>query len=102
MLLLPFLVLAVPIMDITFSSFRRIAKGQSPFVADSEHIHHKLLHAGFSQKKTVMILTSVAIVAGALASLFMGSATIKHYIIYIIAVVIIMFLLNFAKVLTKK
>ena len=74
---------AVPIMDITFSSLRRISKGQSPFVADAEHIHHKLLHAGFSQKKTVTILTSVAIIAGAFASLFMGSSTIKHYFIYI-------------------
>ncbi|MBO6086966.1 undecaprenyl/decaprenyl-phosphate alpha-N-acetylglucosaminyl 1-phosphate transferase [bacterium] len=101
-ILLPFLVLAVPIMDITFSSLRRIFKGQSPFVADAEHIHHKLLHAGFSQKKTVMILTSVAIIAGALASLFMGTATIKHYFICILAIVIIMLLLNFAKVLTKK
>ena len=101
-ILLPFLVLAVPIMDITFSSLRRIAKGQSPFVADSEHIHHKLLHAGFSQKKTVMILTSVAIIAGALASLFMGSAVMKHYFTYIIVIVIIMLVLNFLKVLTKK
>ena len=101
-ILLPFLVLAVPIMDITFSSLRRIFKGQSPFVADSEHIHHKLLHAGFSQKKTVMILTSVAIIAGALASLLMGSATMKHYFVYIIAVVVIMLILNYIKVLTKK
>ena len=101
-ILLPFLVLAVPIMDITFSSLRRISKGQSPFVADSEHIHHKLLHAGFSQKKTVMIMTSIAIIAGALASLFMGSSTIKHYFMYIVAIVVIMILLNYLKVLTKK
>ena len=100
--MIPFIVLAVPIMDITFSSLRRIAKGKSPFVADAEHIHHKLLHAGFSQKKTVMILTSVAIIAGALASLFMGSATIKHYSVSILVIVIVMLLLNFIKALTKK
>ena len=101
-ILLPFLVLAVPIMDITFSSLRRIAKGKSPFVADAEHIHHKLLHAGFSQKKTVVILTSVAIIAGALASLFMGSETIIHYFICIAVLIAIMLLLNFIKALTKK
>lgn len=101
-ILLPFVVLAVPIMDITYSSLRRISKGKSPFVADAEHIHHKLLHAGFSQKKTVMILTSVAIIAGALASLFMGESTIKHYFTYIVTIVIVMLLLNFIKVLTKK
>jgi len=101
-ILLPFLVLAVPIMDITFSSFRRIAKGQSPFVADAEHIHHKLLHAGFSQKKTVVILTSVAIIAGGLAVLITGGATVKQYFIAIVAIVIVMLLLNFLKALTKR
>lgn len=79
--LLPFLVLAVPIMDITYSSLRRIMKGKSPFVADAEHIHHKLLKAGFSQKKTVAILTSVAIVGGALATYFTGTLKIISYIL---------------------
>lgn len=101
-ILLPFVVLAVPIMDIVFSSTRRICKGKSPFVADAEHIHHKLLHAGFSQKKTVLILTSVAIIAGAIASLIMGPNTIKHYSVYILVIIFIMLLLNFIKVLTKK
>ncbi len=99
-ILLPFVVLAVPIMDITYASLRRISKGKSPFVADAEHIHHKLLKAGFTQKKTVAILTSVAIVAGAIASYFAGS--IKHYILYIIVLVLIMFIINIAKLLTKK
>ena len=101
-ILLPFLVLAVPIMDITFSSLRRISKGQSPFVADAEHIHHKLLHAGFSQKKTVTILTSVAIIAGGLAVLITGGATVKQYFICIVAIVAVMLVLNLIKILTKK
>jgi UDP-GlcNAc:undecaprenyl-phosphate GlcNAc-1-phosphate transferase len=99
-IILPFIVLAVPIIDITYSSLRRISKGKSPFIADAEHIHHKLLKAGFSQKKTVAIITSVAIVAGAIATLFAGS--IKHYIIFIFALVIIMFILNLISLLTKK
>lgn len=99
-IILPFVVLAVPIIDITYSSLRRISKGKSPFVADSEHIHHKLLKAGFSQNMTVAILTSIAIVSGAIASYFVGS--IKHYVIYIIALVLIMFLLNLVNLLTKK
>ena len=97
--LLPFLVLAVPIIDITYSSFRRIMKGKSPFVADAEHIHHKLLKAGFSQKKTVVILTFLAIVAGALATYFTG--VLKNYFIYIAILIIIMFILSFISVKTK-
>lgn len=96
------LVLAVPIMDITFSSLRRIAKGQSPFVADSEHIHHKLIHAGFSQKSTVGILASVAIVCSFVAALILGNQTIRYFIISIVTIVTIMLVLNLLKLLTKK
>ena len=105
-ILLPFVVLAVPIIDITYSSLRRIFKGQSPFVADAEHIHHKLLHAGFSQKNTVVILTTVAIIAGALACLFANRFTsynaIKYDFILTIILVGVMLLLNLIRVLTKK
>lgn len=99
-IILPFVILAVPIIDITYASLRRISKGKSPFVADSEHIHHKLLKAGFTQNMTVAILTSIAVVAGAIASSFAGS--IKHYLIYILALVAIMFIINLISVLTKK
>ena len=98
-IILPFVVLAVPIIDLTFSSLRRISKGKSPFVADAEHIHHKLLKAGFSQKNTVAILTSVAIVAGAIASFSVGS--IKHYLIYIITLVLIMLALSLINIYKK-
>ena len=97
--LLPFLVLAVPIIDITYSSIRRIMKGKSPFVADAEHIHHKLLKAGFSQKKTVVILTFIAIVAGAVATYFTGA--LKNYFIYIAVLILIMLILSFISLKTK-
>lgn len=99
-IILPFVVLAVPIIDITYASLRRILKGKSPFVADAEHIHHKLLKAGFSQKITVAILTSVAIVAGAIASFSVGS--IKHYIIYIFTLILIMMALSLINIYRKK
>ncbi len=101
-ILLPFLVLAVPIMDITYSSLRRIFKGKSPFVADAEHIHHKLLKAGFSQKLTVVIMSAVAIIAGLIAMSFMSAITIKHYVCYIIIVVISMLVLSLFDIFTKK
>lgn len=101
-ILLPFIVLAVPIMDITYSSLRRIFKGKSPFVADAEHIHHKLLKAGFSQKLTVAIMTTVAIFAGAIATFFVGIFTIKHYICYILIVLVSMLILSMYDIFTKK
>lgn len=96
------LILAVPILDITFSSLRRIAKGKSPFVADSEHIHHKLIHAGFSQKSTVGILASVAIVFSSVGALTLGNQTIRYFVTSIVTIVTIMLVINLAKVLTKR
>ncbi len=90
----PILILSVPIMDITFSSLRRIAKGNSPFVADSEHIHHKLLHVGFSQNKTVLVLALVAIVSGAVASIVINTSLLKYFL-YAVAVSVILLLLSF-------
>ncbi len=100
-ILLPFVILAVPILDITYSSLRRIMKGKSPFVADAEHIHHKLLKAGFSQKITVAIMTSVAIIAGAIASLCVGKFTIIHYLIYIVILIALMLILSLFDIFTR-
>lgn len=99
-ILLPFMVLAVPIMDITYSSLRRIMKGKSPFVADAEHIHHKLLKAGFSQNSTVAVLTLVAIVGGAIATYFTG--TLKHYFAYIAVILLIMIAISLSKFLAEQ
>lgn len=90
----PILVLSVPIIDITYSSLRRISKGTSPFVADSEHIHHKLLKAGFSQNKTVLILVGVALASGAFASFVVNSSLVK-YLLCVVALSVIMLLLSF-------
>ncbi|MFB1021204.1 MAG: MraY family glycosyltransferase, partial [Vicingaceae bacterium] len=49
-------VLSYPLID-TFRVFTiRIAKGLSPFIADSNHIHHRLLNLGLNQAQTVGII----------------------------------------------
>ncbi len=89
----PLFILAVPIVDIIFSSTRRILKGTSPFVADAEHIHHKLLKAGFSQNFTVLILASVALLSGVLA-IYLSDSSLLKYLLCILAISAIMLLLN--------
>ena len=90
---IPLLILAVPIMDITFSSTRRILKGISPFVADAEHIHHKLLNFGLSQNKAVLLLVAFSILMGALATYIAASDTTKYFI-YAVIMSIVMIILN--------
>lgn len=97
---LPLLILAVPMLDVAYSSIRRILKGQSPFVADSEHIHHKLLHAGLSQDVAVLILASISFACAIIAILIAGS--LSKYYIFAVVVVIILFILNIISKSIKK
>jgi UDP-GlcNAc:undecaprenyl-phosphate/decaprenyl-phosphate GlcNAc-1-phosphate transferase len=48
--------LAYPLMDTLRVFIIRAVKGQSPFTADRNHIHHKLIDCEFSHIKTVMII----------------------------------------------
>ena len=48
--------LAYPLMDTLRVFIIRAIKGQSPFNADRNHIHHKLLDCKFSHVKTVVII----------------------------------------------
>ena len=57
-LLLPFSILAIPLIDLGMAVIRRLRAGRSPFAADKEHLHHKLLAMGNSHRRTSAILYS--------------------------------------------
>ncbi|MBQ2984317.1 MAG: undecaprenyl/decaprenyl-phosphate alpha-N-acetylglucosaminyl 1-phosphate transferase [Candidatus Gastranaerophilales bacterium] len=97
---LPILILAVPIMDVAFSSIRRIMKGSSPFVADSEHIHHKLLHAGYSQDRLVLLLATFAMLCAVLSIILVS--TRSKFIILALSLIGVLIILNVASKLIKK
>jgi len=77
----PFLVLGVPIFDICFAVLRRLAKHQNPMVADREHIHHRLIDMGFSQKQTVAITYILTGILGLAAVLLTSSGEVKTLIL---------------------
>lgn len=51
-------ILIGPIFDTIRVFFLRLLKGQSPFVADNNHTHHRLLGLGFTHKQASIILMS--------------------------------------------
>ena len=53
--------LVLPVTDLVSSFFRRLIRGQSPFSADSEHLHHVLLRAGVSVPTIVGFMFAVQI-----------------------------------------
>jgi UDP-GlcNAc:undecaprenyl-phosphate GlcNAc-1-phosphate transferase len=53
---LPLLLLGLPIMDTLTVMLTRIRSGRSPFSADSNHLHHRLLGLGFAHREAVLII----------------------------------------------
>jgi UDP-GlcNAc:undecaprenyl-phosphate/decaprenyl-phosphate GlcNAc-1-phosphate transferase len=57
-LLLPLAVLAVPVADLLLAVLRRTRARRSPFAPDKQHLHHRLLEIGHTQRRAVLILYS--------------------------------------------
>lgn len=58
---------AVPLMDILVTFFRRIRHGKSPFHPDRTHIHHIFLRAGLGSRATlisILLLQTIAAFIG--------------------------------------
>lgn len=71
--LLPISLLMVPMADLVLAVVRRTRAGRSPMSADKQHLHHRLLEIGHSQRRAVLImwLWAFTLAAGAvLVSLF--------------------------------
>lgn len=69
---LVFLILAVPILDMSVVILDRIRHGKSPFIADKRHLHHRLLEAGLSHRLAVLFIYALTLWVGSLALAFSG------------------------------
>jgi len=54
-------VIAIPIIDITSIVIRRLINGRSPLEPDRKHLHHKIMEAGFSPRRTLLFLILSAV-----------------------------------------
>ena len=61
--LLPVAILILPLTDMLMAVARRTRAGKSPFHPDRMHIHHRLLNAGHSHRRAVLVMYSWTAVA---------------------------------------
>ncbi|HPF83153.1 MAG TPA: MraY family glycosyltransferase, partial [Bacilli bacterium] len=94
-LIIPFLVLAIPILDTLFAIVRRVLKGESISTPDKFHIHHQLLKRNFSQRTTVLIIYFVDILF-ALASIvyFLRDRVLGYFIYGFLLLIVLIFVLK--------
>ncbi|ATP57988.1 undecaprenyl-phosphate alpha-N-acetylglucosaminyl 1-phosphate transferase [Pedobacter ginsengisoli] len=74
-------ILIIPVFDTLRVFTLRILRGTSPFTADSNHIHHRLLSLGLSHVQATLVLSSVNVVfiIAALSLQNMGDAELVSF-----------------------
>jgi UDP-GlcNAc:undecaprenyl-phosphate GlcNAc-1-phosphate transferase len=66
-LVFPLIVLLVPILDTSFVILKRLKYGQSVTAADRNHLHHRMLRVGYSQRQAALVLYGWCLVLAAFA-----------------------------------
>jgi UDP-GlcNAc:undecaprenyl-phosphate/decaprenyl-phosphate GlcNAc-1-phosphate transferase len=68
--LTPLLVLAIPLIDLAQVCLFRTLNKKPFWIGDTNHLSHRLVRAGFSKTRAVLILWLVATIVGSIALLF--------------------------------
>ena len=88
----PLAIAGVPVLDTMSAIVRRVRGHQSIGQADMNHIHHRLMRSGLSQKRSVAVLwvcSAVLAVAGCVISSFSGPVRWAVFCVLFTAVFIV-------------
>jgi len=83
--------IAIPLIDMTSVMFKRLRRGESMLKADREHLHHKLMDAGFSAKQTLTIIVITSIVLVIFGLFLDKSEAPEQYAFYIFLVFLVLY-----------
>jgi len=84
---------SLPLWDIIAVVIKRVRKGNSPFLAGRDHIHHVLLSKGFSVRQTVLFIYGAAtfpLALGSSLTLF-GFNNLELYLAFLLAMTTYLF-----------
>ena len=98
----PVAILGIPILDTLFAIIRRLLKGQPPFQADKQHLHHQLLGMNFSQVTTVLIIYGINILFAAASVCYSVKDRLTGQIIYAIILVIVLWFVSYTTIISDK
>ncbi|WP_163969547.1 glycosyltransferase family 4 protein [Oceanobacillus halotolerans] len=79
--IIPVIVLAVPIFDTLFAIVRRAYNKENIMMADNKHVHYQLIEAGYSHRKTVLIIYAFSVLFGAMAIMFSNASMMTSIIV---------------------
>lgn len=95
-MLVPLVIAGVPVLDTVSAIVRRLRQHESVGTADMDHIHHRLLRAGLSQKRSVAVLwlcsAALAFIGCAMEGL---SGAVRWTALVVFAVVVFLIIWHF-------
>ena len=83
-LIIPMIIFGIPIFDSVVALLRRYMNNKGFATADREHLHHRLIDLGLSQKQTVLLLYFITVLLGIIAFAF--TVQLNEYAAVIIVV----------------
>jgi UDP-GlcNAc:undecaprenyl-phosphate GlcNAc-1-phosphate transferase len=92
-LLIPFFLLAVPILDTSTAVIKRLVRGVSPFQGGKDHLSHRLMRLGHEKRKAVLLLWALSAFYAVIAILILNSSSILQTFFIAIGMVSWMLLL---------
>ncbi|MCP4153336.1 MAG: undecaprenyl/decaprenyl-phosphate alpha-N-acetylglucosaminyl 1-phosphate transferase [bacterium] len=104
-LMIPIIFLAVPLIDTILSFLRRMLKGRNPFKGDNDHIHHRLMKKGFSEKKSaniLLLLTAIFSILSILVSNYRGTLRFVALFTSLVLAILLILYLNYINIKIKK
>lgn len=100
--IIPIMALAVPIFDTLFAMIRRIYRRESVMKADKDHLHHRLMAAGFGQRRSVLVMYGIVGIMGEVAVLFSRELYKDAFFLFAIACLYLFIILVPKQPLEKK
>ena len=91
---IPALVLGLPIFDTVFAIVRRVVRRQPIGRGDKEHLHHRILRAGYGQRRAVMIMYCISGLLGIMAVIYSRGLMVECIGLLLIAAILLYVLLG--------
>lgn len=91
--IIPALVLGLPIFDTMMAIVRRVLRKQSIGMADKEHLHHRIMRAGYGQRRAVMLMYCISGIMGIVAVLYSRGFVIEYLGLLAVAAMLVYVLL---------
>lgn len=78
-------IILIPVVDTVRVFMFRVLRGRSPFVADSNHLHHRFINMGFSHMQTTCIICAANVLFIAAGFLFesIGNAQLISFLVFL-------------------